>query len=75
MQKSQDCHDHSEVSHVHDGQQRDHHSYVKFYGQDCSDKTSGIACYLRETATKGTKMQCDLIYLSNTSMGDKGNRR
>jgi hypothetical protein len=51
---------------------RDHHSNVRFCGQDCSDGTTGIPRHLRKTVTKRTKVQCLLSYLSTTSMGITG---
>jgi hypothetical protein len=47
---------------------RDHHSNVRFCGQNCSDVTTGIPSHLRKTVTKRTKVHCPLSYLSTTSM-------
>jgi hypothetical protein len=48
---------------------RNHHSNVRFDGQDCNDDTACIPHHLMETATKKTKVQCSLNHLSTTSMG------
>jgi hypothetical protein len=41
-------------------------------GKNCSESTTGIPRHLRKTATKRTKAQCPLSYLSTTSMGTTG---
>jgi hypothetical protein len=63
VSKFQDYHVLPEVSHGHAGPAKNHHSNVRFSGQNCSDGTTGIPHHLRKTATTRTEVQCPLSYL------------